>query len=61
MFSSTPFDFDEEYKVAHWQSVSGKTEAPIVAYQTLLKMKVDAGRAKDLFDIDALRKLDPYR
>lgn len=61
VFIYEPFDFAREYEVAGWQAVSGGSKAPIVAYQTLLKMKADAGRPKDLLDIDALRKLDPYR
>ena len=39
----------------------GKTRAPIVSYKTLLAMKKTAGRDKDLLDIEALKKLDPYR
>jgi hypothetical protein len=61
VFIYEPFDFAQEYEGAGWQAVTGASKAPIVAYQTLLKMKVDAGRPKDLLDIDALRKLDPYR
>ena len=33
----------------------------IVCYQTLRAMKRQAGRPKDMLDIEALGKLDPYR
>lgn len=61
VFIYEPFDFEEEYKAARWQTVIGSTKVPVVAYQTLLKMKEAAGRPKDLLDIAALRKLDSYR
>ena len=35
--------------------------APVVSYETLMAMKRQAGRDKDLLDIQALKKLDPYR
>jgi hypothetical protein len=35
--------------------------APVVGYKALLAMKRKAGRAKDLLDIQALKKLNPYR
>ncbi len=38
-----------------------ETAAPVVSYETLLAMKVEAGRDRDLIDIAQLRKLDPYR
>lgn len=34
---------------------------PILDYQSLIQMKLEAGREKDLLDVSALRKLDPYR
>ncbi|MEP6809958.1 MAG: hypothetical protein ABI992_06925 [Chthoniobacterales bacterium] len=61
VFIYEPFDFDQEYDRAVWQRVSGEMPAPILAYEALLEMKRTAGRAKDLLDLEALRKLDPYR
>ena len=61
IFVYEPFDFKKEFARAQWEPVAGKIRAPIVAYQTLLAMKKSAGRDKDLLDIKALKKLNPYR
>ncbi len=61
VFIYEPFNFEQEYGRAHWLSVAGEMRAPILAYGPLLEMKKSAGRPKDLLDIEALRKLDPYR
>jgi hypothetical protein len=61
VFIYEPFNFAQEYAAAYWQAVSGGNQAPVISYQTLLQMKANTGRAKDLLDIEALRKLDPYR
>lgn len=61
VFVYEPFDFSVEYARAKWEPVLGGIRAPIVCYETLLAMKRQAGRDKDLLDIKALRKLDPYR
>lgn len=61
IFVYEPFDFKKEFARAVWEPVAGKARAPIVAYRTLLAMKRRAGRPKDLQDIKALKKLDPYR
>ena len=61
MSSFTSHLISSEYNNARWEVVSGNARAPIVGYDTLLKMKADAGRDRDLLDIQALRKLDPYR
>jgi hypothetical protein len=61
VFVYEPFDFKKEFARARWEPVAGKTREPIVAYQTLLAMKKSAGRDKDLLDVAALKKLDPYR
>jgi hypothetical protein len=44
-----------------WISISDALKIPILDYETLIRMKQDAGREKDLLDVSALRKLDPYR
>jgi len=41
--------------------IGGRSPAPVVSYETLLAMKKEAGRDKDLLDIQALKKPDPYR
>jgi hypothetical protein len=61
VFVYEPFDFKKELSRAKWERVAGKTRAPIICYKTLLAMKRSAGRDKDLLDIKALKKLDPYR
>jgi hypothetical protein len=61
IFVYEPFDFKKEFARAKWEPVAGKVRAPIVCYKTLLAMKKRAGRDKDLLDIEALKKLDPYR
>jgi predicted nucleotidyltransferase len=61
VFVYEPFDFDAEYVLARPEVVMGTIHAPVVSYQTLLAMKKEAGREKDLQDIEALKKLDRYR
>jgi hypothetical protein len=61
IFVYEPFDFKKEFARAKWELVAGKVRAPVVSYKTLLAMKRRAGRDKDLMDIKALKKLDPYR
>lgn len=61
VFVYEPFDFAHEFASARVETVMPGVQAPVLAYETLLKMKAEAGRDKDLLDIRALRKLDPYR
>ena len=61
VFVYEPFDFVREHAAAKWETVIGDVKAPVISYQTLLAMKHEAARDKDLLDIRALRKLDPYR
>jgi hypothetical protein len=61
VFVYEPFDFEKELGKAKWNVVAGKIRAPVIAYKTLLALKRKAGRAKDLLDIAALKKLDHYR
>ena len=61
VFVYEPFDFEKEFAQARWEAVAGKMRAPVVGYKALLAMKRKAGRAKDLLDIKALKKLNPYR
>lgn len=61
VFVSEPFDFDQEWKNALHLPIDDLTTIPVISLTTLLKMKNDAGRPKDLLDISYLHKLDPYR
>jgi len=61
VFVYEPFDFGKEFARAKWEPVTGGERAPVVSYETLMAMKRQAGRDKDLMDIRALKKLDPYR
>lgn len=60
VFIYEPFDFSQEFAAAKWEG-TGDNKAPILRYESLLKMKAEAGRERDLLDIKNLRKLDPYR
>ena len=61
VFVYEPFNFDEELKRATWEPVIGNVLAPVLACSSLVKMKYEAGRDKDLLDIQALAKIEPYR
>ncbi|MDD5262144.1 MAG: hypothetical protein PHD76_09895 [Methylacidiphilales bacterium] len=61
VFVYEPFDFAEEYAKARKEAVFADIQAPVICYETLLAMKREAGRPKDLLDIEALKKLDSYR
>jgi len=57
VFVFEPFDFEQEYDLAEWLSVTAELDAPILRIETLMKMKEAAGRPQDLADIDALRDI----
>jgi predicted nucleotidyltransferase len=61
VFIYEPFDFAREFASAKREFVMGGVEAPVISYSTLIAMKKEAGREKDLLDLQALAKLDPYR
>lgn len=61
VFVYEPFDFVREMAAAKWEKVMGEVRAPVISYPTLLAMKREAGRDKDLIDLRTLHKLDPYR
>lgn len=61
VFVYEPFDFQREYAGACRQTVVGEHKAPVVSYPTLLAMKAEAGRDRDLIDIQQLQKLDSHR
>ncbi len=61
IFVYEPFDFAREYASAKWIEISNELKIPVISYETLIAMKKEAGREKDLLDITSLQKLDPYR
>jgi predicted nucleotidyltransferase len=61
VFVFEPFDFPQEYAAAKREPIAGILRAPIIRYETLLAMKSEAAREKDLLDIKALKKLDSFR
>ena len=56
VFVYEPFDFDQEYAAAVWVEISPGLRAPIVSLSALLQMKRDAGRPRDLEDINELTR-----
>jgi hypothetical protein len=56
IFVSEPFNFDEEYAQAEWLDVAG-IPSPILCLESLIKMKREAGRPKDLGDAGELENL----
>jgi hypothetical protein len=54
LFVSEPFDFDTEYERALVGDICPDLPARFVCLDTLLRMKEDAGRPKDLEDIRQL-------
>ena len=59
VFVTEPFDFDAEYDRAPRKRFGETLDIPIVARDTLIRMKQSAGRVQDLADIDNLRLLEP--
>jgi hypothetical protein len=56
VFVYEPFDFDREYDAAVWVEISPGLRAPIVSLPGLLQMKREAGRPRDLEDINELTR-----
>jgi hypothetical protein len=56
VFVKSPFDFDDEYKKAVWIDLDDDLTIPFVARDSLIRMKRDAGRPKDLDDVEHLNK-----
>ena len=54
VFVQMPFDFEAQWSKAAWLSVVDGVKAPVLAMDELLTMKRQAGRGKDLLDIEAL-------
>lgn len=56
VFVYEPFDFDREYAAAAWLEISPGLRAPVVSLPALLQMKREAGRPRDLEDINELNR-----
>ncbi|MBN1425331.1 hypothetical protein JXA88_12325 [Candidatus Fermentibacteria bacterium] len=57
VFAEEPFDFDEAYGKALVQTLEGGTVCRFVDLTTLIRMKEQAGRSRDLDDVRHLRML----
>ena len=57
VFVTSPFDFEWQVQRAVWLPLLGAKEAPFLALDELLHMKKEAGRAKDMVDIDELKSM----
>jgi predicted nucleotidyltransferase len=54
LFVTEPFSFSEEHASALWQELAPGLRIPVIRLETLLTMKRDSGRPKDLADLDEL-------
>jgi predicted nucleotidyltransferase len=57
VFVYEPFDFEKEYGAAALEEMGNGVVARFVSVEALLVMKREAGRHKDLADMDALLKI----
>jgi hypothetical protein len=57
VFVYEPFDFQKEYGAATLEDMGNGAVARFVSVESLLVMKREAGRNKDLADMDALLKI----
>ena len=57
VFVREPFDFDKEHASALHQELAPGLIARVVCWDALIQMKKEAGRLKDLADIDMLEKI----
>ena len=55
VFVLVPFDFDGEYELALRKRLLDRFEVRVVDIPTLIAMKEEAGRPKDMVDIEYLR------
>ncbi len=61
IFISEPFDFNTEWDLATKIDIEAGNTLSVVRLPTLLEMKKNAARPKDLLDLDCLTRLNPYR
>jgi hypothetical protein len=57
VFVYEPFDFKSEYHAATWLPIAAEVRAPIVRFDTLVRMKTEAGRLRDLADVADLERV----
>lgn len=57
IFPKEPFAFDSEYATAIWNEITPNVRASMVSIPTLIALKTEANRPRDIDDIDKLRKL----
>ena len=60
VFVTEPFDFTAEFQLEHHDQIAG-VDVPVIRIETLLAMKREAGRPKDLGDISELEALSEHR
>lgn len=56
VFVKEPFDVGEELAECEWLAIGETLKIPVVSRRQLLRMKQEAGRPKDLLDIEYLEK-----
>lgn len=57
VFASEPFDFQTEYGAAMVEDIAPGVPVRVVRLETLLRLKLQAGRPQDLADVAQLQKL----
>ncbi len=61
VFVKEPFDVEAELAACEWLEVGSTLKIPVVSRRQLLRMKHEAGRPKDLLDIEYLEKAEGLR
>lgn len=61
VFVQEPFDFAAEIQAARHFPLGENLTAPFVTLPTLFRMKREAGRPRDLLDIDELTRIEQIR
>jgi hypothetical protein len=59
IFTKEPFSFDREYARAEVKEFASDVPAFVVSVPTLIALKIEANRVRDLDDIEKLRQLHP--
>lgn len=57
LFVTEPFDFEEEYQRSMIEEITPGVPLRIVRRETLVRLKLDAGRPQDLADVAQLRAI----
>jgi len=57
IFVTEPFDFDAEYEAADVYEITGGVEIRVPRLEALIAMKREAGRPRDLDDIQHLQRV----